>query len=141
MVRGSHRGESHGGAYLVDLDAREVRQVVDWNRATIDWQGRSWDRGLRGIAFVGEVVYVAASDELLAYTPDFRPIGAWRNAYLKRCHGMSLWQRTLFLASTGCDSVLGFDLDRREFRGACRSSLTRTASSPAASIRARTTAR
>jgi len=115
VVRGSHQGESHGGIYLIDLAAREVRQAIDWNTADIDWRGSGWDRGLRGIAFDGDTVYVAASDELLAFTPDFRPAGAWRNAYLKRCHEIAVWERTLFLASTGFDSILGFDLDRKVF--------------------------
>jgi len=118
VVRGSHQGESHGGIYLIDLADREIRQVIDWNRAGIDWQGRGWDRGLRGIAFDGEVVYVAASDELFAFTPDFRRIGSWRNAYLKHCHEIAVWERTLFLTSTGFDAILGFDLDRREFNWA-----------------------
>jgi hypothetical protein len=115
VVRGSHQGESHGGVYLIDLEQREIRQVVDWNTANIDWQGRGWDRGLRGIAFDGEVVYIAASDELFAYTPGFRLLGSWRNTYLKHCHEIAVWERTLFLASTGYDSVLGFDLDKQEF--------------------------
>ena len=92
VVRGSHQGESHGGVYLIDLDSREVRQTLDWNKADIDWQGRGWDRGLRGIAFDGETVYIAASDELFAYTPDFRLIGSWRNPYLKHCHEISVWE-------------------------------------------------
>lgn len=115
VVRGSHQGESHGGVYLIDLDAREVTQAIDWNRTGIDWQGRGWDRGLRGIAFDGDVVYVAASDEIFAYTPEFRPLGSWRNPYLKHCHEISVWERRLFLASTGFDSILAFDLDAREF--------------------------
>ena len=115
VVRGSHQGESHGGVCLIDLDAREIRQTVDWNTANIDWQGRGWDRGLRGIAFDGDVVYIAASDELFAYTTEFRWIGSWRNPYLKHCHEIAVWERTLFLASTGFDSILAFDLDRREF--------------------------
>lgn len=115
VVRGSHQGESHGGVYLIDLDAREVRQALDWDKTGIDWQGRGWDRGLRGLAFDGEAVYIAASDELFAYTPDFRPIGSWRNAYLKHCHEIAVWERMLFLTSTGCDAVLGFDLDRKAF--------------------------
>jgi hypothetical protein len=115
VVRGSHQGESHGGVYLIDLAAREIRQTLDWNKSNIDWQGRGWDRGLRGIAFDGETVYIAASDELFAYTPDFRRIGSWRNAYLKHCHEIAVWERTLYLASTGFDSILGFDLDKREF--------------------------
>ena len=115
VVRGSHQGESHGGVYLIDLDAQEVRQPVDWNRGDIDWSGRGWDRGLRGIAFDGEVVYIAASDELFAYTPSFRRIGSWRNPYLRHCHEICVHGRKLFLTSTGFDAVLGFDLDQRCF--------------------------
>jgi hypothetical protein len=115
VVRGSHQGESHGGVYLVDLDSRAVEQVLDWDKAGIDWQGRGWDRGLRGIAFDGGHVYIAASDELFAFTPDFRPAGSWRNPYLKHCHEVAVWERRLYLASTGFDSVLAFDLDAREF--------------------------
>ena len=114
-MRGSHQGESHGGAYLIDLDSREIRQVLDWDNAGIDWQGRGWDRGLRGIAFDGDTVYIAASDELFAYAADFRRLGSWRNPYLKHCHEIAVWERRLFLASTGFDAVLGFDLDRKEF--------------------------
>ena len=55
VVRGSRQGESHGGVYLVDFDADRAVQVLDWNTMDIDWQGRGWDRGLRGIAFDGEV--------------------------------------------------------------------------------------
>ncbi len=115
VVRGSQQGQSHGGVYLIDLERREVRQAVDWNTAAIDWQGRGWDRGLRGIAFDGETVYVAASDELFAYSPDFRMVGSWRNPYLRHCHEIAVYERRLFLTSTGFDSILAFDLDRKEF--------------------------
>jgi hypothetical protein len=115
VVRGSHQGESHGGVYLIDIDRRQVEQKLDWNRSDIDWQGRGWDRGLRGIAFDDQTVYIAASDELFAYTPDFRPIGSWRNPYLKHCHEIAAYERTLFLTSTGFDAILGFDLDTQVF--------------------------
>lgn len=115
VVRGSHKGESHGGVYLIDLQAREAVQVIDWNTVDIDWQGRGWDRGLRGIAFDGELVYMAASDELLAYTPDFRRVGSWRSPYLRHCHELSVHGRELFLTSTGFDSILGFNLDAKAF--------------------------
>ncbi len=86
VVRGSQQGQSHGGVYLVDLEAQSVLQTLDWNKADIDWQGRGWDRGLRGIAFDGDQIYIAASDELFAFSPDFRRIASWRNRYLKHCH-------------------------------------------------------
>jgi hypothetical protein len=115
VVRGSRQGESHGGVYLVDFASGRAAQAIDWNTMNIDWQGRGWDRGLRGIAFDGEVVYIAASDELFAYTPQFKLLGSWRNRYLKHCHEIFRHERTLFLTSTGFDSILGFDLDRRAF--------------------------
>ena len=101
--------------YVVDFDNRRAARLLDWNTMGIDWQGRGWDRGLRGIAFDGEVVYIAASDELFAFTPDFEPLGSWRNRYLKHCHEIARHERTLFLTSTGFDSILGFDLDSRIF--------------------------
>jgi hypothetical protein len=115
VVRGSRQGESHGGVYLVDFAADRAAQRLDWNTIDIDWQGRGWDRGLRGIAFDGEVVYIAASDELFAFTPDFKPLGSWRNRYLRHCHEISRHERTIFLTSTGFDSILGFDLKSKSF--------------------------
>jgi hypothetical protein len=118
VVRGSNQGDSHGGVYLIDLDAKSVKQTLDWNKPDIDWQGRGWDRGLRGIAFDGDTVFIAASDELFAYTPDFDLIGSWHNRFLKHCHEITVYRRTLYLTSTGFDSILGFDLDSRQFNWA-----------------------
>jgi hypothetical protein len=115
VVRGSHQGESHGGVYLVDFNAQSVQQAIDWNTADIDWQGRGWDRGLRGIAFDGERVFIAASNELFVYTPAFELLGSFRNPYLMHCHEICVYQRRLYLTSTGYDSILGFDLDQNRF--------------------------
>jgi hypothetical protein len=115
VVRGSNQGESHGGVYLIDCDEQLVEQKLDWNTANIDWRGRGADRGLRGIAFDGDTIYIAASDELFAYSPEFEPLGSWRNTYLKHCHEICVWERTLYMTSTGFDSVLGFNMDSKEF--------------------------
>jgi hypothetical protein len=118
VVRGSLPGESHGGVHLVDLDAREVVQALEWVAAGINFRSPGGDRGPRGIAVDGDVVYIAASEELFAFTPDFRRIGSWRNSYLKDCQEITVWGRSLFLTSAGCDTILGFDLDRRAFNWA-----------------------
>ena len=115
VVRGAQQGQSHGGVYLIDFKNQGVNQTIDWNTSGIDWQGRGWDRGLRGIAFDRERVFIAASDELFAYTPDFQLIESWRNPYLKHCHEIAVFDRTLYLTSTGFDSILGFDLDKHCF--------------------------
>ena len=115
VVRGSQQGESHGGVFLVDLDGQRVAQAIDWNTSDIDWTGRGWDRGLRGIAFDDDIVYIAASDELFAYSPDFEMLASYRSPHLRHCHEIFRYKRRLYLTSTGYDSILGFDLDRKEF--------------------------
>lgn len=115
VIRGSRQGDSHGGVYLIDLEGQRARQTIDWNTTDIDWQGRGWDRGLRGIAFDDKRVFVAASDELFVYTPDFELIASYRSPYLRHCHEICRYERRLFLTSTGFDSILGFDLDENRF--------------------------
>ena len=118
VVRGSQQGESHGGVYLIDIENASIEHKLDWNTLDIDWQGHDGDRGLRGIAFDGERIFIAASDALFAYTPDFELIGSWRNPYLKHCHEITIYERSLFLTSTAYDCILGFDLDNLNFNWA-----------------------
>ncbi len=115
VVRGSQQGQSHGGVFTVNFETRVCSQHVDWNSGEIDFEGRGADRGLRGIDFDGDTVYIAASDEIFRFDRDFRIEGSFRNNFLKHCHEISRKGRTLFLASTGFDSVLAFDLDRNDF--------------------------
>ena len=42
----------------INLDTDEILQPVDWNTMDIDWQGRGWDRGLRGIEFHEDQIYI-----------------------------------------------------------------------------------
>lgn len=115
VVRGSQQGESHGGVFTVDFDQQEGEQHVDWNTADIDWEGRGADRGLRGITFDGDHIYIAASDELFVYDRDFNVVDSYRNRYLKHCHEITRVERRIFLTSTGFDSILSLNLDTGEF--------------------------
>lgn len=115
VVRGSNRGESHGGVFLVNLQTDEILQPVDWNTIDIDWQGPDCDRGLRGVAFHRDRIYIAASDELFVFDQAFNVVASFRNAYLRHCHELCVFERHLFLASTGYDSILGFNLETETF--------------------------
>ena len=83
VVRGSVQGESHGGIFTVDFEKKEAEQHVDWNTSNIDFEGRGADRGLRGICFNEEDIYIAASDELFCYDKNFKNKGSIKNRYLK----------------------------------------------------------
>ena len=115
VVRGSRQGESHGGVYTLDFENLTGRQLVDWNTVEIDFEGRGADRGLRGIAFDGDDIYIAASDELFCFDRGFSIRESFKNRYLKHCHEICRVERKLFLTSTGFDSILAFDLDSRRF--------------------------
>ena len=115
VVRGSQQGESHGGIYTVDFEKQTGLQHVDWNTSEIDFEGRGADRGLRGIAFDGDNIYVAASDELFCYDRNFKVKKSFRNHYLKHCHEIIRKGRHLFLTSTGFDSILAFNLDTESY--------------------------
>jgi hypothetical protein len=81
----------------------------------IDWQGRGWDRGLRGIAFHKDRVFVVASDELFEYNPNFELIASYRNPYLKHCHEICVHEHHLFITSTAFDTILAFNLRNNAF--------------------------
>ena len=115
VVRGSEKGQSHGGVYTIDFDSKSVEQHIDWNDGDIDFAGRGWDRGLRGIEFFDNKIWIAASDELFCYSKEFELLGSYRNDYLKHCHEISRRDHLLFLTSTGYDSLLVFNLETLKF--------------------------
>lgn len=115
VVRGAQQGDSHGGLYRVDLERGTHELLLDWNDCSINFEGRGADRGLRGIAIADKLTYVAASDELFAFDRNFKIVASWRNSYLKHCHEISLSRGKLYLASTGFDSILRFDLIEQRF--------------------------
>ena len=115
VVRGSMQGESHGGIYTIDFDNQEGQQHVDWNTSKIDFEGRGADRGLRGITFDGNDIYIAASDEIFCYDQEFNLQSSYKNRYLKHAHEICRRERRIFISSTGFDSLLSFNLDTKKF--------------------------
>jgi len=115
VVRGSQQGESHGGVFTVDFEKQEGEQHVDWNTSEIDFEGRGADRGLRGITIADNDIYIAASDELFCYDQSFEVQNSFKNRHLKHCHEICRMENTIFLTSTGFDSLLAFDLDKKKY--------------------------
>lgn len=115
VIRSTHQGESHGGVYRVDLARSSCEQVLDWNDGTINWAGRGADRGLRGIAFYRNNVFLAASNEILEYDQKFRLIRSYTCPYLRHCHEIFLDGDNLWITSTGYDSILVLHLPSGAF--------------------------
>jgi hypothetical protein len=115
VVRSAHQGESHGGVYLIDLETGETEQVIDYDETSISWEGRGGPRGLRGIGFYEDEIYLAAADEIFVYSKDFRFQRSIQNEYLRHCHETYITGDTLYITATGRDSVLEYDLRTRSF--------------------------
>lgn len=115
VVHGSEAGQVHGCAYLVDLVNQEVFRKISYDADDIEWFGQEAGRGLRGIAFDNDTLYIASSNALLAYDKHFRLIESWQNPYLFNCQEICIFERKLFLASSGNDCILAFDLDDKKF--------------------------
>jgi hypothetical protein len=113
--RGSRKGEPHGGVFLVDLERRRGAHTVTWTRPGIDWQGHGGDRGLRGIATHGERLYLAASEEILVFAPDFALLARHRSPYLRHAQALACFENRLYVASAAYDSILAFDLAAGRF--------------------------
>lgn len=115
IIRSSYKGESHGGAYLVDLETGSFEQIIDYSDSSISWEGRGGNRGFRGIAFHGGQVYLAASNEVFVYSQNFELVGSIGSPYLEHCHEIHVADDALYMTSTGFDSVLEYDLRTRSF--------------------------
>ncbi len=126
VIRSSHQGESHGGAYLVDLETGAHRRVLDWDEMDIDWSGRGGGRGLRGIALHGEHVVIGAGNELFIFDRDFSVVGSYPAPYCKDCHEIFADGDTILITATGYDALLEFDMHSRRFTAGYHFTATNT---------------
>jgi hypothetical protein len=110
VVRSTQQSESHGGVYLLDLETEHLTQMIDWDDQSIDLSQRGGDRGLRGIAFWEDRMYLAAADEIFVYDPGFKLVGSIKNPYLRHCHEINTGGGKLFLGSVGYDTILDYDI-------------------------------
>jgi hypothetical protein len=115
VVRSAQKGNSHGGAYLIDFATGTAEKVIDWNAQDIDWSGRGFERGLRGVAFGENEVYMAAANSIFVLDRCFRRLGEIPSHYLKDCHEICISGGYLYATSTGFDSILRADLSAGAF--------------------------
>lgn len=120
VVRASNKGESHGKVYLVNLDSGIINPVIDCNREDINWEGSGGERGLRGIAYYDNQIYLASHNRVHIYNLNFKQVDVIENKYLGSVHEIYIHEHTLWITSTTYDSILEFDLKNKKFiKGYC----------------------
>lgn len=115
VVRGSSKGQSHGGVYLVDLEGGRGAQLLDWTRPVIDWSGYGGGRGLRGLVIHEQRVYIAGSTELCCFDPAFRLLQVYRSPYLGGAGAVAYFDGRLYVVSASYDALLSLDLESGRF--------------------------
>ena len=115
VSRGSQSGESHGGVYLVDLAGQRGAHVLDWTRPGIDWSGAGGGRGLRGLDFHEQRVFVAGANELFEFTPQFELQAAHTSPWLGQAQAVACFEDRVYVVSAAYDAVLSLDLQSGRF--------------------------
>lgn len=118
VIRSTHRGDSHGGIYRIDLKTQKVTQMLDWNNPNINWEGRGGDRGVRGMAFWGNILYAVAGNELFAFClkgDQLELVASYTHPNLLLTHEAWRHRDKLYICAGGTDSILVFDLVGKEW--------------------------
>ena len=131
-MRSTEKSESHG-VYLLDLQTEQLTQMIDWDDQTIDFTQRGGDRGLRGIAFHEDRMFLAAVDEIFVYDPSFRLTGSIKNPYLRHCHEINTGGGKLFLGRSATTRSSSTTSRRSGSRRGIASAITASGASCAAS--------
>jgi hypothetical protein len=111
VIRSTHRGDSHGGLYVVDTDKRTFEQVVDWDFEDIRWDlSLGGDRGLRGLIFHGDHLYAAGARHLFVFNRDFQLVDQHTHRYLDGTHELAIDGDHLYNIANCYDTIMAFNL-------------------------------
>jgi hypothetical protein len=122
VIRASNVGEVHGGLYLVDFDNETVKVCVRWDRNFHGCAGLGLshltyggERGLRGIGFYDERIFVVAAGAVHEFDPEFNLINSYSIRSLQNVHEIFVKNDELFISCTAWASILVFNMKYKRF--------------------------
>ncbi len=120
VVRSSYKGQRHGSVHLINMETEDNKQVIDCNTKDINWEGSGGERGLRGMCFYKDDIYLASHDTIFIYNKRFDLLSTITNKYFGQIHEIYTKNDILWITSTSFDSVIEYDLLSKTFtRGFC----------------------
>jgi len=112
VIRSTHRGDSHGGLYIVDTDKRTFEQVLDWDFEDIRWDlSLGGDRGLRGLIFHNDLLYAAGARHLFVFNKSFELVNQYEHPLLDGTHELAIENNVIYNISNCFDAILALNLD------------------------------
>ena len=116
VIRTAHKGNSHGGIYIVDLETEKTDKVVDWNDPDINWDGRGGERGMRGIVFYKNKIITSSATQILFFSRNFDLIQTVETHIFKGIHEIYEDHGILYITSSSQDSIVLYDLNKNQFK-------------------------
>ena len=115
VIRSTHRGESHGGIFLINTETKEKELVVDWDDPTIDFSSGGGDRGIRGMSFYGDYLYAAGANSILVFDRNFKLTEKYNHYLMDGTHEIFIQDNLIYNISNCFDAILIFDLEKKEW--------------------------
>ena len=118
VIRSTHRGDSHGGLYVIDTTISKTEQVLDWAFEDIRWDlNLGGDRGLRGLIFHNDLLYAAGARHLFIFNKNFELVDQYTHPLLDGTHELAIEDDKIFNISNYYDSILVFDIITKQWLG------------------------
>jgi len=114
VIRTSRPKKSHGCLYLIDMAKKDFCEVLSWTEK-IEYSGRGYERGLRGIACYDGSVYVASDKQIQIFDTRFKEVGTIASEYFKDIHEIFIRDGKLYITSTAFDAILIYNLQDERF--------------------------
>ena len=115
VIRAAEKGGSHGGVYTIDLNSGKYEKVIDWSDPNIKWDGRGGERGLRGITFHNDRLYIATSEAICCFNKSFQQVDIYHSDKLRQCHEICTHKGKIYITSTSFNMIVEFDPVSKEF--------------------------
>jgi len=117
VIRASMPGGEHGGLYKIDLETKQVDKVISWVRDDIlhDLGAGGGDRGMRGIAQVGDSLFISGSRYLFEFNKNYELVNQFDHPKFNGTHEIKYYNGKIYATSNAFDSILVFDVEKREW--------------------------
>ena len=89
IIRTADINQTHGYIYVVDLEKESINRCIKWDNPDISYEGRGGERGLRGIEFYNDNIYIGSGTKLLEFDNNLEIKNSYYNKYLSDVHEIS----------------------------------------------------
>lgn len=114
VIRNTEGKDHHGELHLIDLEKVKSKCVFKLKKE-ISLEGRGTQRGLRGICFYKDLIYVGIFDGLIVFDNKFNVVDTHTDKKVMGCHEIDIHDNKIYLTATLSKSIVVFNIDKQKF--------------------------